>query len=1260
MAGLSDEIRAQIAADLRNEIIRLNAEAALTGGYQADIPGTPIPMGMSGERLLAQQQAEAINVAQAEAGIPQTQFAVGSATAPAQVQVAVKQPEISQEVKIYAPAAQVKEPEIRAGVISETRFDTQGKPLIVSNVPASAEIIQQSGAEYVKTADDKLILKDAFSKLDQRYQTILTTNGTDAYQKAVDMEYIEIPQGNTTTLVSRSDVASLPTAQQSVLKKGGFDALAQFIEENQQKLKGFTYINPDGSQTIDILTALRSGEQSVIKNLFTQKEIDEATSGKLITSSNPLEILMIAGESLASPAIVQGMAKGYTQVFDMAKTGLSKVIAVASDNELNKAIKGDKGYQDFNKAVEKEVNAGLEGWTQYTDTFALPLLSETDKTIKDWVMEAPDWEKPQRAVASAVVDMVGIIPLSIAATLTSSAAKSALGKDVEATAGVVGLGVGAASWFLTRPSAVVSNPLVEGPYTAAMLIGPGKMKDIVKNVAVKTLPIPQKGTSISALGIDPTDVARVKTPAGVSPAEARQIMEIMEKNSAKLIGTDVLPEIIGKTRDQIKITTSDGIGEGSLLVSGLQRAVPNLTHHASGGEFHTAFLNEINTKGYFTVKAMNEARGAVEFVSPQLAGSFLKENPAIMNQLWSVKDLKELPASIANDLKPGTMTDARNKFYQYAYEGKLETGIYPIVKWYGDKNVLEYELMVTPDFKWYALESPWYAKKTGVNTATTFTTSPISLPTAGLKEGQKVPLYWVVSEKAMAEGRKMPSLNELYKAEVYSTITDLRKMLPQNIKLRDITTDKGEPATSSLIGSRLKAVELKGPEWANDPKQVIARVNSGQLQPYYRQRATAIVLDQDGKVVMVQERNGNWSLPGGKIEGGKTSIATILRELQEETGIKETYRWERVGTIKDKTPLVTDAGEMLWSDGKPVYNEHHVYLVKISREDSPRASHEIKSARKIDYDKATKFRKKEAFVSSVLKMVDEQKIRDFVDGFSGKEITTEQISKAKATGEWNKTKIDTSYDEGKPLPYRLEVEPRIRGVDEMPVSKKEVETGIFTTYAASLPLTEKTTEPYRETTSTLITEPRVTTGEKKPEQVIGEQRTIPETEVTPEIPTTPSIPESPIVPSIPETTPTPYNPPEMLEVPTIPITPITTTTIQTDDGTVTLTGRQIMGAVAWKQGFIYKAWVPPYTQKDIINTRKPIPGVKYFEGPGSAAKSIVALFGEIPPFLYAHMGIVDIGVKGQGAAQPTLTFKSAPKRSKKPKRDSWGEIRFTR
>jgi len=47
--------------------------------------------------------------------------------------------------------------------------------------------------------------------------------------------------------------------------------------------------------------------------------------------------------------------------------------------------------------------------------------------------------------------------------------------------------------------------------------------------------------------------------------------------------------------------------------------------------------------------------------------------------------------------------------------------------------------------------------------------------------------------------------------------------------------------------------------------------------------------------------------------------------------------------------------------------------------------------------------------------------------------------------------------------------------------------------------------------------------------------------------------------------------------------------------------------VAWKQGIMYYLKWKPYDKPHTICTRKPIAGVKYFEGPGSAAKSIVSL-----------------------------------------------------
>jgi 8-oxo-dGTP diphosphatase len=45
----------------------------------------------------------------------------------------------------------------------------------------------------------------------------------------------------------------------------------------------------------------------------------------------------------------------------------------------------------------------------------------------------------------------------------------------------------------------------------------------------------------------------------------------------------------------------------------------------------------------------------------------------------------------------------------------------------------------------------------------------------------------------------------------------------------------------------------------------------------------------DDRIVLVRRRdNGCWSLPGGMVEWGEDIPTTIVRELQEETGLKVT------------------------------------------------------------------------------------------------------------------------------------------------------------------------------------------------------------------------------------------------------------------------------------------------------------------------------------------------------------------------------------
>ena len=61
--------------------------------------------------------------------------------------------------------------------------------------------------------------------------------------------------------------------------------------------------------------------------------------------------------------------------------------------------------------------------------------------------------------------------------------------------------------------------------------------------------------------------------------------------------------------------------------------------------------------------------------------------------------------------------------------------------------------------------------------------------------------------------------------------------------------------------------------------------NSGQMNEFTRLRGTAIVEMPEG-ILLVQEKNGLYGLPGGGIEGKEVMSIGTLRELREETGIK--------------------------------------------------------------------------------------------------------------------------------------------------------------------------------------------------------------------------------------------------------------------------------------------------------------------------------------------------------------------------------------
>lgn len=55
----------------------------------------------------------------------------------------------------------------------------------------------------------------------------------------------------------------------------------------------------------------------------------------------------------------------------------------------------------------------------------------------------------------------------------------------------------------------------------------------------------------------------------------------------------------------------------------------------------------------------------------------------------------------------------------------------------------------------------------------------------------------------------------------------------------------------------------------------------------YRVSVKAIITDDNGKLLLVHEKDGSWGLPGGRLEYGETPMEGLHRELNEELGISD-------------------------------------------------------------------------------------------------------------------------------------------------------------------------------------------------------------------------------------------------------------------------------------------------------------------------------------------------------------------------------------
>lgn len=64
------------------------------------------------------------------------------------------------------------------------------------------------------------------------------------------------------------------------------------------------------------------------------------------------------------------------------------------------------------------------------------------------------------------------------------------------------------------------------------------------------------------------------------------------------------------------------------------------------------------------------------------------------------------------------------------------------------------------------------------------------------------------------------------------------------------------------------------------------------------QSAGAVVINEAGQVLLVEQRGNVWSLPKGHLEENETALEAAERELREETGITRFQKLKELGSYK--------------------------------------------------------------------------------------------------------------------------------------------------------------------------------------------------------------------------------------------------------------------------------------------------------------------------------------------------------------------------
>lgn len=118
-----------------------------------------------------------------------------------------------------------------------------------------------------------------------------------------------------------------------------------------------------------------------------------------------------------------------------------------------------------------------------------------------------------------------------------------------------------------------------------------------------------------------------------------------------------------------------------------------------------------------------------------------------------------------------------------------------------------------------------------------------------------------------------------------------------------------------------------------------------------RESAGGIVVNREGKIVLVEQHGNSWSFPKGGVEPGETHLQAAMREIQEEAGLTDIKLMAELGSYVRRSIGLDGIGENL--DWPASTRTFFLFATEATQLSVPHDPHgEITAARFVTADEA--------------------------------------------------------------------------------------------------------------------------------------------------------------------------------------------------------------------------------------------------------------------------------------------------------------------